>query len=74
MDREYSVRVGETETLISVRQTGHQTWLASATRSDGESVEYSSDTAAYALKQVKKFLRAADQGLDTEVCQGKAMW
>ena len=60
MDREYSVRVDETETLVSVRQIGAASWLAKATRADGELVEFSSDDPDYAVERVKQFLQETD--------------
>jgi len=61
MDREYSVRVGETETLVSVRQIGAASWLAKATRTDGELVEFSGDDPDYAVERVKQFLQETDE-------------
>lgn len=61
MDREYSVRVGQIETLVSVRQIGAASWLARATRADGEAVEFTGDDADYAVERVKQFLHTSDQ-------------
>jgi hypothetical protein len=61
MDREYSVRVGETETLVSVRQTGAESWLAKATLIDGDLVEFSSDDPDYAVERVKQVLQETDE-------------
>jgi hypothetical protein len=61
MDREYSVRVGETETLVRVRQIGAASWLAKAMRTDGEPIEFSGDDPDYAVERVKQFLHETDE-------------
>jgi hypothetical protein len=61
MDREYTVRIGKSEFLITVQQIGAASWLARATRDDGEIIEFPGDDASYALERVKQHLIATDQ-------------
>jgi hypothetical protein len=60
MDMEYSVRVGQTDTLVVVRQIGAASWLANAKRDDGELLEFTGDDPDYAVERMKQYLRAAD--------------
>jgi hypothetical protein len=57
MDREYTVRIGNVETRISLRQIGAASWMARAPREDGEIIEFSGDDADYAVERVKLALQ-----------------
>lgn len=67
MDREYTVRIGDVDTAITVRQIGAASWLAQATRSDGEIVEFSGDDASYTVERVKLALLKSDLTADDEI-------
>ena len=70
MDREYTIHIGSSEILITVQQIGAASWLASATRGDGEIIEFPGDDATYALERIKQYLIATDQS-DKEAASAK---
>lgn len=58
---EHTVQVGDAETRVRVLQIGARSWVARATRADGEAVEFTGDDAGYAVERVRHFLQTSDQ-------------
>lgn len=61
MEETITVQIGDSETAVRVLQIGGSSWLARATRSDGERVEFSGDDPDYAVEIVKQSLLRFDE-------------